>query len=667
MGPARRENLYHFDQPQHTGSQQNHKRPCNRKNTRYPGAEAAFSGGYSEPDGAVGRKMEKCGMIKLLIHSVLTALVLLILAQFVPGFQGHGWQPALVAALVIGLLNWTLGLLLKIVTFFITILTLGLFLLVINALMILLAFSCQLRRNTPRGAGPFPYGSRCPSDIQKRGSEAGLLPLHTLQTTMVPCQKEDTMHTHRIFRILALSAGFVLLATGIASSRNQNQYDDPGQLGRFAVGHTSYLFNDAGNGNRPVAVSIFYPVDAQDVRRTTPRAQYLTDSYTSLVPPTPGWLFAAQTPPSRDGEGLGYDRAYERPSPSREGPFPLVMVSPGLSFGNWYYIFIGTRLASHGYVVAVLEHWADGEWPWSPSDDLIPIVFNRPRDVSFAITQLLSKSKTPGEFLFRTIDPQRIAASGHSFGGYATYTLAGGDDMVCDALLPAEWGAESYPYPASTCVPTPPDLRIKAMISMDGASYLLRFRELARISVPSLIMGETVDDSETNGGPALRDWNARPHAAIDRDDSYRVDVNGTNHYSFTDYCDGMQIWFNKGWISADSLNYVQTTWPCTNVASPGDPPVTISSLDEHLVVTKYMIALLDSYFGGPYKNQQLDRWILTPGYAVYHRPTVQFFVGSEHCNAALPDHSYFTYRAYQLSSECDVAQKDPTGWFAPEP
>jgi putative membrane protein len=47
--------------------------------------------------------------------------------------------PALIAALVIGLLNATLGLVLKILTFPITILTLGLFLLVINALMILLA------------------------------------------------------------------------------------------------------------------------------------------------------------------------------------------------------------------------------------------------------------------------------------------------------------------------------------------------------------------------------------------------------------------------------------------------------------------------------------------------------------------------------------------------
>ena len=78
-------------------------------------------------------------MFKLLIHWLLSALALLVIAHFLPGFVVRGLEPALVAALVIGLLNWTLGLLLKIVTFFISILTLGLFLLVINALMILLA------------------------------------------------------------------------------------------------------------------------------------------------------------------------------------------------------------------------------------------------------------------------------------------------------------------------------------------------------------------------------------------------------------------------------------------------------------------------------------------------------------------------------------------------
>jgi putative membrane protein len=82
---------------------------------------------------------EKQSMLKLLIHWILSAAVLIDVAHFVPGFHVAGLEPALIAALVIGLLNGTLGILLKIVTFPITVLTLGLFLLVINALMILLA------------------------------------------------------------------------------------------------------------------------------------------------------------------------------------------------------------------------------------------------------------------------------------------------------------------------------------------------------------------------------------------------------------------------------------------------------------------------------------------------------------------------------------------------
>jgi len=78
-------------------------------------------------------------MLKLFIHWLLSAIALLVISHFVPGFHVMGLEPALIAALVIGLLNATLGLLLKIITFPITIITLGLFLLVINAAMILLA------------------------------------------------------------------------------------------------------------------------------------------------------------------------------------------------------------------------------------------------------------------------------------------------------------------------------------------------------------------------------------------------------------------------------------------------------------------------------------------------------------------------------------------------
>ncbi len=80
-------------------------------------------------------------MLKLLLHWLLSALSLIIVSRLVPGFVVTGIAPALVAALVIGLLNATVGLVLKIITFPISILTLGLFLLVINGMMILIASS----------------------------------------------------------------------------------------------------------------------------------------------------------------------------------------------------------------------------------------------------------------------------------------------------------------------------------------------------------------------------------------------------------------------------------------------------------------------------------------------------------------------------------------------
>jgi putative membrane protein len=77
--------------------------------------------------------------MRLLLHWILSAIALLIVSRIVPGFHVHGLWPALIAALVIGLLNATVGLFLKIVTFPLSILTLGLFLLVINGVMILVA------------------------------------------------------------------------------------------------------------------------------------------------------------------------------------------------------------------------------------------------------------------------------------------------------------------------------------------------------------------------------------------------------------------------------------------------------------------------------------------------------------------------------------------------
>jgi putative membrane protein len=78
-------------------------------------------------------------MVRLLVKWILSAVLLLIVAHFVPGFMVTSFTAALIAAVVIGLVNGTLGLFLKIVTLPLTFLTFGIFLLIINALMLMVA------------------------------------------------------------------------------------------------------------------------------------------------------------------------------------------------------------------------------------------------------------------------------------------------------------------------------------------------------------------------------------------------------------------------------------------------------------------------------------------------------------------------------------------------
>ena len=78
-------------------------------------------------------------MIRLLLHWLISAISLIIVAYLIPGIELRDLGTALIAPIVIGLINATIGLILKLVTFPLTLLTLGLFWFVINALMLMLA------------------------------------------------------------------------------------------------------------------------------------------------------------------------------------------------------------------------------------------------------------------------------------------------------------------------------------------------------------------------------------------------------------------------------------------------------------------------------------------------------------------------------------------------
>ena len=77
--------------------------------------------------------------MRLILRWLINAVSLLVVAYFVPGFVVHSFMDALIAALVFGLVNATLGAVLRVLTFPITVLTLGLFLIVLNAIMLKIA------------------------------------------------------------------------------------------------------------------------------------------------------------------------------------------------------------------------------------------------------------------------------------------------------------------------------------------------------------------------------------------------------------------------------------------------------------------------------------------------------------------------------------------------
>lgn len=77
--------------------------------------------------------------MKILVHWFLSAVAVWLVSEIVPGFNVASLGSALIAAVVIGLVNATLGFVLKLVTLPFTIATLGLVWLIINGLMLLVA------------------------------------------------------------------------------------------------------------------------------------------------------------------------------------------------------------------------------------------------------------------------------------------------------------------------------------------------------------------------------------------------------------------------------------------------------------------------------------------------------------------------------------------------
>ena len=77
--------------------------------------------------------------MRLLLRWLLNTLALFIVVNIVPGFRYHSLATLAIAALVLGLLNALIRPVLFVLTLPITVITLGLFLLVLNGIMLEIA------------------------------------------------------------------------------------------------------------------------------------------------------------------------------------------------------------------------------------------------------------------------------------------------------------------------------------------------------------------------------------------------------------------------------------------------------------------------------------------------------------------------------------------------
>lgn len=262
----------------------------------------------------------------------------------------------------------------------------------------------------------------------------------------------------------------------------------PDEPGPFGVGRSTLQLDDTDR-QRPLVADVWYP--------TEPDATGEPSVYQFI----PGIEFASDT-------------ALADVPVSAEGPFPLVVYSHGSGGLRYIATFFTELLASHGFVVAAVDHVGNTavELITGGDADRDRVAVDRVLDVQFLIDEMLGRSDAPDGLFTGTVDAERIGVTGHSFGGFTAFASVAG-----------------HTNPAGTA---PGDDRVDALVAMAPASGLNSTEELGAVDVPTLLVSGTKDvttpidpDTET----AWDNITGRP--------LWRVDITDGGHQSFTDVCD----------------------------------------------------------------------------------------------------------------------------------
>ncbi len=265
-----------------------------------------------------------------------------------------------------------------------------------------------------------------------------------------------------------------------------------GRVGRFAIGTLEETFE---LGNRPV-ITATSPVTGNTSsaqRNLRVRLWYPTTTST-------GGTVNYERNLSRDPDSplpvIFTGSAHNAAPALTSEQFPLVVISHG--YGGWaeHMSFLGEHIASHGYVVASIDH-AD-----APPDGALSFLLsfgnvlqNRALDQYQVIEQLRSRAAAAESGYAAAIDSRQVAVIGYSMGGYGALRTAG-------AVYDYEGeGLSNMPEAAKTTMrddldaPTP----ITAMIALapwggapDNRSW--RAEGLGKIGVPTFFIAGNQDD-----------------------------------------------------------------------------------------------------------------------------------------------------------------------------
>jgi predicted dienelactone hydrolase len=194
------------------------------------------------------------------------------------------------------------------------------------------------------------------------------------------------------------------------------------------------------------------------------------------------------------------------------GTFPLVLFSHGNGGIRFQSFFFCAHLASHGFVVVSPDHHGN-----TFVDQLLGVIdprsaTNRPLDLSFLIDQLLAPGAGSGDELAGAIDPARIGVSGHSFGGYTTFAVAGG----------------------TFALGTFTDARVRAILPQAPSALPFSDAFFSTITVPTLIIGGSLDETTPFASEQQRPFdNLPPGASV----VGLAQLVGAGHFTFSDFCE----------------------------------------------------------------------------------------------------------------------------------